>query len=135
MTTWGIDGALFTGVYCGVLAATTGAAVLHDGRRGAPTAHEDLDEYETAYLAGGARLAAIVALVNLERRGMIDLGDELLRELERSGDLDLAAVRDADHLSDLGVELHVAAMKAHAGVMHPVEAADRKSTRLNSSHK
>ena len=84
---------------------------------------EDLDEYQTAYLAGGARLTAIVALVNLQRRGVIDLGDELLRELERSGDLDLSAVRDADHLADLGVELHVAAVTANAGLVHPVEAA------------
>ena len=123
MTTWGIDGVLFTGIYGGVLAATTAAAVLRDGRRGAPARHDDLDDYDTAYLAGGARLAAVVALVNLQRRGLIDLGDQLLRELERSGDLDLAAVHDADHLADLGVELHVAAMTATAGVTHPVEAA------------
>ena len=90
---------------------------------------EDLDEYETAYLAGGARLTAVVALVNLQRRGLIDLGDELLRELERSGDLDLAAVRDADHLADLGVELHVSAMTTDAGLMHPVEAAALQAVR------
>jgi hypothetical protein len=122
-----IDGVLFTGIYTGLLAATTATAVFTDGYRGVPApAPGDLDEYEVAFLTGGSRLAAIVALVNLERQGLIDLGGALLRELQDSGDLDVATVRDADHLVDLGVELHVTVTKgvsATATLTHPVEAA------------
>jgi uncharacterized protein (TIGR04222 family) len=107
--------------------ATAATAVLADGTRRVPdTAADDLDDYDVAFLTGGSRLAAVVALVNLERRGLIDLGDDLLRDLRDSGDLDLEAVRDADHLIELGVELHVSVMTASvatAALTHPVEAA------------
>lgn len=122
-----IDGVLFTGIYTGLLGATTATAFLADGGRGVPApAPGDLDEYEVAFLTGGSRLAAIVALVNLERRGLIDLGGSLLRDLRDSGDLDLDTVRDADDLIDLGVELHVAVTSgsvATTTLTHPVEVA------------
>jgi uncharacterized protein (TIGR04222 family) len=122
-----IDGVLLTAIYTGLVGATAGAAVLADGTRRVPdTAADHLDEYDVAFLTGGSRLAAVVALVNLERGGLIDLGDNLLRDLRDSGDLDLDAVRDADHLVELGVELHVSVMNASVAttaLTHPVEAA------------
>ena len=126
MSTWGIDGPVFLGMYIGLAAAIVVAAVLVDRRHGSPPEVEDLDEYEIALLTGGARLAAIVALVNLDRRGAIELGDGLLRQLSDSGDLDLDAIRDANHLAELGVELHLSlpkAVSATDAVGHPVEAA------------
>jgi len=118
--------------YAGAAAAAAAAAVLVDRSPKDTLDQHDLDEYEVAYLTGGARLAAVVALVNLDRRGAIDLGDGLLRDLRDSGDLDLDAVRDADHLAELGVELHVRLAKddvATAAVAHPVEAAALQAAR------
>lgn len=136
MDTWGIDGWVFLSVYIGMAAAIGVAAVRLDRNAGEadapPTTAEDLDDYEIAYLTGGARLAAVVALVNLERRGAIDLGDDLLRDLHASGDLDLEAVRDAGHLVDLGVELHVSLATdevTRAAVAHPLEASALQAVR------
>ncbi|HEV2759838.1 MAG TPA: TIGR04222 domain-containing membrane protein, partial [Acidimicrobiales bacterium] len=132
MSTWGIDGPAFLGIYIGLAALIVVAALLVDRRHGSPSEVEDRDEYEIALLAGGARLAAIVALVNLDRRGVIELGDGLLRQLRDSGDLDLDAVRDADHLADLGVELHVSlprAVGATDALGHPLEAAALQAAR------
>ncbi len=132
MTTWGIDGPTFLAIHAAAVAATSAVAVLVDRRPGAAVDAGGLDEYETAYLSAGAQLAAVVALVNLDRRGAIDLGDDLLRELQESGDLNLDAVRDADHLAELGVELHVTVETntvAAAAVRHPVEAAALQAAR------
>lgn len=136
MDTWGIDGWVFLSVYIGLAAAIGAAAVRVDraaGQAGAPPATAaDLDDYEIAHLTGGARLAAVVALVNLERRGAIDLGDDLLRDLHASGDLDLDAVRDAGHLLDMGVELHVSVANdevTRAAVAHPLEASALQAVR------
>jgi uncharacterized protein (TIGR04222 family) len=132
MTTWGIDGPTFLAIHTAAMAATSAVAVLADGRLGTTAGAGELDEYETAYLTGGAQLAAVVALVNLDRRGAIDLGDHLLRDLQESGDLDLDTVRDADHLAELGVELHVTVETnavADAAVRHPVEAAALQAVR------
>lgn len=131
MTTWGIDGPTFLAIHTAAAAATAAVAVRADRRR-AGAAAGDLDEYETAYLTGGAQLAAVVALVNLDRRGAIDLGDDLLRDLHESGDLNLDAVRDAAHLAELGVELHVTMVKGEVAarcVRHPVESAALQAVR------
>jgi hypothetical protein len=132
MSTWGIDGTVFLGIYSGAVAATTAAAVLFEGRRSSTDERAELDQYETAFVTGGAQLAAVVALVNLDARGAIELGDELLCELHDLGDLDLSTVRDADHLAELGVELHVGLAPegvADAAVRHPVEAAALQAVR------
>lgn len=133
MTTWGIDGPTFLAIHTAAVAAASAAAVvLSDHRPGSPAATGELDEYETAYLTGGAQLAAVVALVNLDRRGAIDLGDDLLRDLHESGDLNLDAVRDAGHLASLGVELHVTMATgavAASCVRHPVESAALQAVR------
>ena len=132
MTTWGIDGPTFLAIHTAAVAATSAVAVLAEHRRGAAASGGELDEYETAYLTGGAQLAAVVALVNLDRRGAIDLGDDLLRDLQESGDLDLNAVRGADHLAELGVELHVTMVASEVAarcVRHPVEAAVLQAVR------
>ena len=132
MSTWGIDGTVFLGIYTGALGATTAAAVLFEGRRSSTVAVAALDQYETAFVTGGARLAAVVALVNLNERGAIELGDGLLRELHDLGDLDLDTVRDADHLAELGVEVHVGLGPedvANAAVRHSLEAAALQAAR------
>lgn len=132
MTTWGIDGPTFLAIHTGAVAAISAVAVLAERRWGAPADRGELDEYETAYLTGGVQLAAVVALVNLDRRGAIDLGDDLLRDLHESGDLDLDVVRDAGHLASLGVELHVTMATgavAASCVRHPVEAAALQAVR------
>ena len=132
MTTWGIDGPTFLAIHTAAVAATSAVAVLTDRRRDAAAGAGELDEYETAYLTGGAQLAAVVALVTLDRRGAIDLGDDLLRDLQESGDLNLNAVRGADHLAELGVELHVTMVRGEVAarcVRHPVEAAALQAVR------
>lgn len=128
MSTSGDDGTVLLIIYIILAAAVVLAATVSERRAGEaagpPPDPDELDEYEIAFLTGGAELAAVVALVNLDRREAIDLGDGLLRELQESGDLDLGAVRDADHLAELGVELHVSPIKGTADVVsHPVETA------------
>ena len=104
MNTWGISGPVFLAIYGAALLVVTGVAWWSGGRRGTDSAvdAEELDEYQVALLNGGERLAAVVALVNLDRQGAVELGDGLLRELEATGDVDLRRIRSAD-LEHLGV--------------------------------
>ena len=90
MNTWGISGPTFLALY-GMAVVIVAAAAWWIGAAGAvpDVDADDLDEYEVAVLNGGERLAATVALVNLDRQGALELGDRLLREL----DLDLRKLR------------------------------------------
>ena len=86
MNTWGISGPTFLALYGLALLAVAGAAWFW-GRRAVGSAIDvdGLDEYEVAVLNGGERLAATVALVNLDRQGALELGDRLLRQLGEAG--------------------------------------------------
>ncbi|HEX7276220.1 MAG TPA: TIGR04222 domain-containing membrane protein [Acidimicrobiales bacterium] len=118
MNTWGISGPTFLALYGVALLALAGAAWWWGRWASGPTVGADeLDEYEVAVLNGGERLAATVALVNLDRSGGVELGDRLLREL----DLDLRRVRPAD-LDRAGVSMDVV-LGRRPTAAHPVEVA------------
>ena len=67
---------------------------------------QGVDEYQMAMLNGGHGLTVVVALVALDRRGLLDVGDGLLRQLADAGELELetATVEDVNRL---GVALRV----------------------------
>ena len=84
MNTWGISGPAFLALYGTALVVVTAAAVWVGWRRERVAADDaGVDEYEVALLNGGERLAAVVALVNLDRQGALELGDRLLRDSAR----------------------------------------------------
>ncbi len=130
MNTWGIPGPVFLAIYATALALLAGAA-LWLGRRddhGSGPDSGELDEYDVAMLNGGERLAAVVALANLDRQGSLALGDRLLRELEEAGEVDLEALT-ADDLGRLGVSMEVTLLEDVAAKAHPVEKAVHQSAR------
>lgn len=130
MNTWGISGPVFLALYGSALLVVAAAALWGGHRRvGASDEGTDgLDEYEVAMLNGGERLAAVVALVNLDRQGALELGDRLLRELEASGDLDLAGM-SASQLEQLGVSTDMTVRHSLDPGADPVERAVYEAAR------
>ena len=129
MNTWGISGPAFLALYGTALVVVT-AAALWVGRRRERVAADTagLDEYEVALLNGGERLAAVVALVNLDRQGSLELGDRLLRELGEAGEVDLDHLSAAD-LDHIGVSMDVTVRAPIGPHVHPVEAAVYRAAR------
>ena len=129
MNTWGISGPAFLALYGTALVVVT-AAALWVGRRRERLAADaaEVDEYEVALLNGGERLAAVVALINLDRQGSLELGDRLLRELGEAGEVDLdhLSATDLDHL---GVSMDVTVRGPIGRHVHPVEAAVFRAAR------
>ncbi len=129
MNTWGISGPTFLALYGVALLAVAGAAWLWGRRAGGSAIDVDgLDEYEVAVLNGGERLAATVALVNLDRQGALELGDRLLRQLGQAGEVDLDRLSAAD-LDQLGVSMDVTVRGPIGAGAHPVEAAVYRAAR------
>lgn len=121
--TWGISGPAFLALYAALLAVAAGMALWAGrGRRDATPTTGDLDQYEVALLNGGEQLAATVALVNLQHRGELELGDRLLRTLDASGDVDLDTLGAKD-LAKLDVAMRISLGRKAARRRHPVEAA------------
>lgn len=128
MNTWGISGPAFLALYSALLAATVGAVALAawlDGRRRGGL-RWDLDEYEVAMLNGGGELVASVALLNLDRAGVIELGDRLLRDLAETNELDLATLTGGD-LDELGVGMQITVLGEQP--RHPLEQAVHRAVR------
>jgi len=121
---WGISSANFAFLYLYAL-AVVGLVTWKRSRRtvrGRPVAVDDLDDYDVAMMTGGPRLAAAVALVNLDRAGSVALGDRLVRELAATNAIDVERL-EAEALVGWGLDLQVTLVDDAPWRCHPVEKA------------
>ncbi|MGH9279567.1 MAG: TIGR04222 domain-containing membrane protein [Acidimicrobiales bacterium] len=117
---------MFLVLYAVLLALSVGLVAAARWRRrvpAPPTVDPDmLDDYDVAMLNGGGQLVAVVGLLNLRQAGVVELGDDLIRELAGAHGIDESSLTPPK-LKRLGVEMRVGPMGPLPSDSHPVEAA------------
>lgn len=138
MHTWGISGPAFLMVYGGLLGVVVAAIAsdrfLDRGRGRSRVKASELDDYEVAMLNGDAAVVAAVALLALDRNGVIELGDRMVAELSSSQDLDLANVTEWA-LAARGIGMEVVLVQPLPAGAHPVEVAVHEAVVASSSRR